>query len=448
MKPRTERDDAKRPQREPRRRRRRHPLLELLRELFSWLRWLPSFPLFALLAALPSAGCGEALDGAAAGTRSEAAVDGASDGGGEPAPTPARTAVPRAQRLARDKAAALARAGELERGDAAVVDREFAAALQGLVDEPSAKRFGRFGDDWLPKSAARGWLAWNGRESDAGLPLALRVEAQDHPFAVLVDLQQQLAAAGALLLFVPIPSRAELEPELLLPARAGATPLPPRVAATTRFLAKLAEAGVESVDLAPAFTAQRTDPDPRRTRLYLRGNNHWTPRGAELAAEQVAARLAEFEPAELAAVELPLPSHRFVEGRDFDVVRRLGQVRGEGIGQAEGAPSEAVGVNAVEWRAGGGPTAERARGSSIVLLGDSFAAMHKELHGSFVDQLVRFTGLPIDVIAPQGGAELACREALSRRDAPLAGKKVVIWLLPAPLLAPSGLWKRVAMGGG
>lgn len=441
MKPRTERDERTRPQREPRRRRRRHPLLELLRELFSWLRWLPLFPLFALLTALPLAGCGEEPDGAAAGTRSEAAGEGANDGGGALAPP--RTRVPRTQRLAREQAAALARATELERGDAAALDRDFAAALQALVDEPSAKRFGRFGDDWLPKSAARGWLAWNGRESDAGLPLALRVEAQDHPFAVLVDLQQQLAAAGATLLFVPIPSRAELEPELLLPARAGATPLPPRVAATTRFLAKLAEAGVESVDLAPSFTSQRLDPDPRRTRLYLRGNNHWTPRGAELAAEQVAQRLAEFD-----AAELPPPPLRFVEGRDFDVVRRLGQVRGEGIGQAEGAPSEAVGVNAVEWRDGGGPTAERARGSSIVLLGDSFAAMHKELHGSFVDQLVRFTGAPIDVIAPQGGAELACREALSRRDAPLAGKKVVIWLLPAPLLAPSGLWKKVVMGGG
>lgn len=396
----------------------------LLRKLLAALLRLP---LPALVLALLLPGCGEAPH--------EAPTEGAT--------APARIAVPRAERLAREATSASARALELERGDARALDDEFTVAMRALVEEPSGKRFVRFGDDWLPKSAARGWLDWNAREAANASPLALRIDAPNHPFAVLLDLQQQLAAAGATLLFVPIPARAELEPELLLPARAVPTPLPPRVAATTRFLALLAEAGVESVDLVPAFTAQRTDPDPRRARLYLRGNNHWTPRGAELAAQQVASRLAEFESA-----ELPLPqSPRWQEGRDFNVVRRLGQVRGEGIGQAEGAPSEGVGVNAVDWQGGGGPTAELARASAIVLLGDSFASMHKELHSSFVDQLMRFTGAPVDVIAPQGGAELACREALSRRDAPLAGKKVVIWLLPAPLLAPSGLWKRVAIGG-
>jgi hypothetical protein len=253
---------------------------------------------------------------------------------------------------------------------------------------------------------------------------------------VLVDLEAQLAKAGSHLLFVPVPSRLQLEPELLLPALAGTGAPVARVAATTRFLADLAAAGVESVDLAPALMAERTDPDPRRARLWLRGNNHWAPRGAEVAARAVAARLRELE------WFAPGPLR---EGVDFTVARRLGQCRGEGVGQAEGAPPETVSVDAVEWRTAS-PTADVARMSPIVLLGDSFAGMHKELKASFVDQLIRHTGWPIDVIAPQGGAELACRETLARRDEPLAGKRVVIWLLPEPLLAPSGLWKRVAVG--
>lgn len=363
-------------------------------------------------------------------------------GAGKPAdgPTTSATAgaakVARAARLAREEAAAIARLPAL---DAAPLAAEFANAVQALENEDSQKRFARIGDDWLPKHAARGWREWN--VAPAGppgtLPAAFDRAREDDPFAAIVDLETQLAAAGVHLLLVPVPSRLQLEPELVLPALTEAGAPVARVAATTHFLAALAKAGVESVDLAPPFMEQRRDPDPRRQRLYLRGNNHWTPRAAELAAKVVATRLAEME---------CYSSGRFREDVDFDVARRLGQCRGEGVGQAEGAPPEAVGVNAIEWRAAA-PTAELARTSPILLLGDSFAGMHKELHASFVDQLVRFTGWPIDVIAPQGGAELACREALSRRDTPLAGKQVVIWLLPEPLLAPSGVWRKVAVGG-
>lgn len=349
---------------------------------------------------------------------------------------PRLTQVARAARLAREESAALTRGAAL---DAAPLATEFAKAVQALENEDSTRRFVRLGDDWLPKHAARGWREWNvaPTEPAGALPAALDRAREGDPFAVIVDLEAQFAAAGVHLLLVPVPSRLQLEPELVLPALVESGAPVARVAATTHFLAALAKAGVESVDLAQPFMERRTDPDPRRQRLYLRGNNHWTPRAAELAAKVVATRLAEME---------WYSPGRFREDVDFEVARRLGQCRGEGVGQAEGAPPEAVGVNAIEWRTAA-PTAELARTSPILLLGDSFAGMHKELHASFVDQLVRFTGWPIDAIAPQGGAELACREALSRRDAPLEGKKVVIWLLPEPLLAPSGVWRKVAVSG-
>jgi len=352
------------------------------------------------------------------------------------APAKSVATVARAERLARDRAALEARLPAL---DAAPRGEEFLAAVRALADEPSLKRFVKLGaDDWLPKAAARSWLEWNCATPGATSPAAQDVTRDGHPWATLLDLEAQLAKAGVHLLFVPVPSRLQLEPELVLPALAGAGPPVARVAATTRFLAQLAAAGVESHDLAPGFMAQRDDPDPRRARLWLRGNNHWSPRAAEQAAREIAERLATWE--ELA----PGPLR---EGVDFTVARALVPVTGDGLGQAEGAPAETIAMNGLQWQTAA-PTAAVARGSPIVLLGDSFAAMFKEQRASFVDQLVRFTGWPIDAITPQGGAELACRESLSRRESPLAGKKVVIWLVPESLLVPSGLWKKVAIGGG
>ncbi|MBM4014397.1 MAG: hypothetical protein FJ293_05465 [Planctomycetes bacterium] len=384
--------------------------------------WL-AVALFGALAGCGEGGGEESAAGAAAAGEPTAAAEAAAEAAVVPK-------VARADRLARERAAALLRLPVLE---AAPLAAEFAVAVAALAEHESLKRFVQLGDDWLPKSAARGWLDFAGDV----LARAPDAAALERPFGVLVDLEAQLARSGCHLLLVPVPSRLQLEPELLLPALTGHAAPVARVAATTRFLADLAAAGVESVDLAPALMAERDDPDPRRARLWLRGNNHWAPRGAEVAARAVAARLREME----WFAHGPLR-----DGVDFSVARRLGQCRGEGVGQAEGAPPEAVGVDAVEWRTAA-PTAEVARMSPLLLLGDSFAGMHKELKASFVDQLIRHSGWPVDVIAPQGGAELACREALARRDAPLASKRVVIWLLPEPLLAPSGAWKRVAIGG-
>ncbi len=378
-------------------------------------RWRAASELFLALAS----GCSERDDG-------ERAV-------------PADLAAARAGRLERENAALAAESAAI---DAFGGCDAFAAALAPIANDPSPKRFVHLGDDWLPKGSAKGWLAWNRPAAGREPPVAIDFELPDHPFAVLVDLAAQLAAHGIEFLFVPVPTRLQLYPELVSPELAthppDAPPLRGMVGATTQFLRKLALQQVESVDLTPEFIAKRFDGDERARLLYLRGNTHWTPRGAELAAERVARRIAE-QPWFIRG--------NLLAGRDFDVARRLTACRGEGNGQAEGAPPESVAVNAVEWRTA--PiTAEIARASPIVLLGDSFCAMHKELKGSFVDQLVRFTGWPIDVIAPAGGGELACREALARRGDRLAGKRVVIWLLQEPLLPPSGLWKKVALFDG
>ncbi len=369
-----------------------------------------------------------------------------------PAPPPSTTASPpaaadrRAQRLVRV-------AAELEAECAAVAafdrEKEFAAALERGLAEVGGARWWKIGDGALPRWTLQNWLQWHRPQEGRELPGALDVALEGHPFGAIVDLAQQLAAHRIEFLFVCFPSRVECYPELVLPELAGpsipANPADPAPASdrppfrgmvgqNPRFLAELTKAGVEVVDLAPVFAEQRVaEGDERRRLLYLRGNTHWTPRGAELAANVVAARLAGMEWFE------PGPSR---EGESFQIKRRLTIFRGEGVGQAIGEPSEPVAVDAVE-PLGAPPDAAQARASPILLLGDSFCRVHVEQKASFADQLLRFTGWPIDVIAPNGGVELTCRDSFARRGDGAAGKKVVIWLMPEASLVPSGLFKKV-----
>jgi hypothetical protein len=326
-------------------------------------------------------------------------------------------------------------------------ESEFAAALaDGLQHSMGASgHWWKVGDDHLPRFTIQGWLDFDRPRAGRTKPAALDFELAGHPLAAIVDLEQQLAAHGIELLFVTFPTRVELEPELVTPDLAKAVDAAspsPRFrglrGATAPFVVELAKAGVDVVDLAPPFVEQRFDPkDERRRRLYLRGNAHWSPRGAEVAAQVVAARLAQL-PGFLRG-----PAK---EGEQFRVERRLTTMRAGGPDQAPGAPPEPVAVDAVEpIGAALNRDAALARASPIVVLGNSFVWCHSDVDAAFVDHLFRFSGWPVDVVAPAGNGELACREQLKRRGDRLAGKKVVIWLVQDALLVPSNLFAKVAL---
>jgi len=337
-----------------------------------------------------------------------------------PAPRPTREA-----RLARQKSALEA---ELAAIDAFGHHDEFRDALLELEKEYGEIEVGK--ERWapvasgaLPMMAVDHWLEWHLPAKERTLPVAVDVELQNHPFPTIVDLSNQLHAHEIEFLLVVFPSRVQLHPELVLPSLGELAPDRFRgmVGATTRFLLALNEKGVETVDLAPPFVqARRVESAPGTTgELYLARNKHWTPRAAELAAKTVAERLREMSWYR----EGPLK-----EGADFELGRKTSPFTSSAGGQAPEAPPEKLEL--VQVRQKGKPLNPfDARRSPIVVLSDSFAKFYVEHSASFVDELRRFTGWPIDAIMPMGGAELQCRQELARRGDGCRGKSVVIWLL-------------------
>lgn len=354
----------------------------------------------------------------------------------------------RAARIARTSAAIEAQAQAV---DAFGHADEFAAALARIRDEAGGEKWFTLPSRGGPQNGPKGgrsegalllttintWLGWNRPAEGRQLPGALDLELDGHPCQAIADLSRQVTAHGIEFLFVCFPTRVECYPELVLPGLADSADAKPPfrglVGQNPRFLLELANAGVEVVDLTTPFVEQRFDADEKRALLYHRGNLHWTPRAAELAAKLVADRIAEmpwFKPGP------------YRDGQAFDVRRRDAQFQADGGGQAPGMEPETVGLNCVQMKSSPLTKDDKRRGP-IVLLGDSFTDFHREYGAAFHDQLFRFTGWPIDLVAPPGGGELACRDALRRRADGLANKMVVIWLLQEAALAPSTQFRKV-----
>lgn len=355
---------------------------------------------------------------------------------------------PRAERLAADRARL---AADLAAVEAFGHDDAFGAALQEVRAKANGEKWWSVGDGKVSLVTVDHWLDWNRPAAGRALPTALDLELPGHPFTALADLSRQLRDHGIEFLYVSFPTRLQLDPALVVPglatprsasgaadgANEGTLPFRGMVAAHTRFLQALNEAGVEVLDLAPEFAALHDagEEDPRRRFLYHRFNMHWTPRAIELAAQRTAERLAQME------WWKPGP---YQEGKAFAVRRRVFEFMAEGNGHAPDATPEPIAVNSIAPL--GAPLQKEAKQRGpIVLLGDSFADFHKEYSAAFHDQLFRFTGWPIDAIVPAGGAELQCREKLRRRGDGLAGKKVVIWLMQEAALVVSPQWKPVAL---
>lgn len=355
-------------------------------------------------------------------------------------------AAQRERRAAADRAA-------LEQASSAAAafgrEQEFAAGLERLRAAAGGAKWCDVADGKLSLVTVERWLEWNRPQPGRELPLALDFELPNHPFGAITDLARQLHAHGIEFLFVSFPTRVQLDPALVVPgletpraavagaAGDGGAPFRGMVATQERFLAALAAEGVEVLDLAPEFAAayDAGESDPRRRLLYHRYNMHWTPRAIELAAQRTAERVAA----------MPwFKSGPYQEGRAFTVRRREFAFNAEGNGQAPGAQDEPIAVNAVQPL--GQPIQKEAKQRGpIVLLGDSFADFHKDYAASFHDQLFRFTGWPIDVIAPAGGGELQCRVTLKRRGAGLAEKKVVVWLMQEAALTLSKEFRPLAI---
>jgi hypothetical protein len=248
-----------------------------------------------------------------------------------------------------------------------------------------------------------------------------------NPLPVIVQFKKELEARGVDFLFIPVPTKAEIFPDELDPrqkALAGRVVNPYE----RKLLLDLTNAGVETVDLLPAFLAARVHAGKGAEEpLYQHEDTHWTDRGLRLAAEIIASRLKQYPwYAGLAAHAQPFHVKATTFTRYGDLHSRLPEAEKKHYKPETLAAHQVV-------RADGTPYDDDPD-SPIVVLGDSFTGVYELTdaeHAGVSAHLARDIGYPVDLVMSYGGGPNV-RQKLMRRGADSLGtKKLIVWIMTA-----------------
>jgi alginate O-acetyltransferase complex protein AlgJ len=254
-----------------------------------------------------------------------------------------------------------------------------------------------------------------------------------NPIPAIVRFRDLLAKHGVDLLFVPVPTKVEMFPERAATVPGGDGAAFRRFAGQVvnpferKLLADLAASGVETVDLLPAFLAERAHDASAKEPLYQAQDTHWTTRGLEVAARVVAERVKRYPWYRgLGAHRRAYRTKDASFSRHGDLCSRLPERE-----QARYTPETLVGHQVL---ATDGALYEDDPDSPVVLLGDSFTGVYQLMdceHAGVSAHLAKELGTPIDLVMSYGGGPNVRAKLLRRGEAALGTKKVVIWMMTA-----------------
>jgi hypothetical protein len=279
---------------------------------------------------------------------------------------------------------------------------------------------------------------------------------RDSVVRAIVRFRDQLKERHIQLLVMPVPGKPGIYPDKLT-ARVG--PNREIQSPTQQLLTDLRRHEIETVDLFGLFREARAS-SPAAP-LYLARDTHWTPRGAGLAAQRVAQRLAELGWAPPPRVTFHVqsqPAVRWGDIAEMTQIPGLAQKLGPEPVECQQVLDPALGL--LVPTASDRPGAYRypAKKATVLVLGDSFCRIYqfpepqslgdpilpvlsgagaaeailgtkRLLPGSagFVSLLALALKAPVDAIYSDGGASTDVRRKLSTDPEILEGKQVVIW---------------------
>jgi len=243
------------------------------------------------------------------------------------------------------------------------------------------------------------------------------------PIPAIVDFQKQLKARGIDLLVVPVPPKAAIYPEKILPGfSAGKDDAAP---ALHRFYEELRAAGIEVLDLMPVFIQNRDD---KRGGVFCKTDSHWSGFGCTLAAQAIAEGIR---------AKLTTPPLRKEYVPEWKEGRINGDLGGLLPPDSPKPGPEKIAVRSVAEK-GTGAVVSPDASSPVLLLGDSHTLVFHDFlseHAGLVDQLAEELGFPPDLIGTRGSGATPVRISLYRHSLKnpdyLAKKKVVVWCFAA-----------------
>lgn len=266
-------------------------------------------------------------------------------------------------------------------------------------------------------------------------PFDRRSDSLDNPVTAILDFKRQLDARGIRLLVVLMPGKPSVYPEKL---NEDAAPHTGRdFSHSMTVLDSLSAHGVDYVNLFETFTQAKRQ-DSRGNYLYLDKDTHWTPRGAELAAQVIAKRVSEYDFAKVLPVKEYADSAVKVE-RTGDIATMSG---------LDVFKTQIVTAHKVR-ETSGAPFKDDFRASQILILGDSYSRIYETdspMDAGWIAHFAKDMHTPVASIVSDGGASTLVREKLARKSRVLRNKKLVIWeFVERDLRYGDSGWKKIEM---
>ncbi len=252
-------------------------------------------------------------------------------------------------------------------------------------------------------------------------PVSVSPSAPTDPLHAIVSCHRQLKSRGIHLLVLPVPNKASIHPEMLTRrADDGQVAVCRR---TQRLLDRLDAAGIEVVNLFEAFgQAKQAGREKTGQKLYMAQDTHWSPAGAQLAAQAVASHVVQrgwAAPGDMAYRRRPVSIERIGDLVEMLQVPQIERSLGPECYACQQVVDSDTGAPI-----GNDPEAE------ILVLGDSFLRVFEQDEpgsAGFVAQLAFELQQSLTSIINDGGGSTLLRQELARRPELLKNKKLVIW---------------------
>ena len=305
-------------------------------------------------------------------------------------------------------------------------------------------------------------------------PLDVRSAKLDNPISAILKFREQLKAKGVELLVVVTPGKPSIYPERLTGAadeNGMDVKSVPTFGHGKMILDSLTALGLNTVNLYDPLWNAKSD-DTELGALYLNDDTHWTPRGAELAAREISAKVREMVEAGIVDVgpeTVDYVTSDSVADRMGDIGEMSGlnkfntfkvqQVTGHVVYEqkieeravaVDSSVADTAVQDAVAYDTTRTPFKDDFRKSKILILGDSFSRIYQTdapVNAGWIAHFAKEMKRPVSSIVSDGGASTLVREKLARKAGVLKGKKLLIWeFVERDLRFGAEGWKTVDLG--
>src|SRR6266481_5455170 len=258
------------------------------------------------------------------------------------------------------------------------------------------------------------------------------------PIPAIVDFHDQLKRRGIELMLMPVPLKAVIYPEKILPDvdLHGETAAP----YLARFYDELRKREIDVVDPSPVFLQNRAS---EHAPVFCKTDTHWSGFGCVLAAQTIKEKIHE----KLAGQ----PRKNYAaEWKETTIKGDLGDLAGPNTKKPE---PEKIAVRTISDKETGAATIPDPN-SPLLIIGDSHTLVFHDFlaeKSGLLDQIAYETGFAPDLIGTRGSGATSVRVSLYRRAKKdpeyLAKKKIIVWCFAAREFTESDRgWDKVPVG--